>query len=132
MLYNEAGAIADISPRGAAALLRTALEVLTSNHLGQPDVKLTNAIGNLVKAGQIDKRLQQAMDVLRVTGNDAVHPHQLRLADGTDEATALFKLLNLIVDRLVAIPQQIDSLYDAIPESKRDYIDQRDGTPAAD
>lgn len=124
-LYREAGAIADISPRSASALLRTALEVLVQNHLGR-NGKLNDAIGDLVKDGLLDDELQQAMDVLRLVGNGAVHPKEIRLDDTKGEATAYFELLNIVVERLIVRPQRLNNLYAALPESKRNQIEQRD------
>ena len=99
-LYEEACSVADLSPRSASALLRTALEVLTSNHLGQAGVKLNDAIGKLVAAGRLEGELQRAMDLLRLTGNWAVHPRELQLDDESSQnVEALFELLNLVVER---------------------------------
>jgi hypothetical protein len=125
-LYDEAASIADLSPRSASALLRTALEVLTTNHLGQQNVSLNDAIGNLVKDGRLDESLQQAMDYLRLTGNGAVHPREVQLDDQSPSVEALFELLNLVVERLVYRPQRIAHLYAQLPESKRQAVDQRD------
>jgi hypothetical protein len=125
-LYEEAAGIADQSPRSAAALLRTALEVLTSNHLGQMGVSLNNAIGNLVSDGRLDPELQKAMDVLRVTGNGAVHPREVQLDDSAPHAAAMFELLNLAVERLVARPNRIAHLYEQLPETNLAAIGRRD------
>lgn len=125
-LYEEAASIADLSPRSAAALLRTGLEVLTGNHLGQSNVMLNDAIANLVANGRLDPELQQAMDFLRLTGNGAVHPRELQLEDSSQSVLALFELLNLAVERLVARPQRINRLYEQLPQEKRDAIDRRD------
>lgn len=126
-LYEEAASIADLSPRSAAALLRTALEVLTSNHLGQAGARLNDAIGNLVAQGQLDPELQQAMDIVRVTGNGAVHPREVQLdEDDTQSVQALFELLNLTVERLIARPQRIARIYEQLPKDKLDQINRRD------
>jgi hypothetical protein len=125
-LYEEAVSIADLSPRSASALLRTALEVLTINHLGQDGVSLNDGIGNLVKDGSLDDALQKAMDYLRVTGNGAVHPREVQLDDKAQSVEALFELLNLVVERLVYRPQRIAHLYAQLPESKRQQVEQRD------
>ncbi|GAT03813.1 uncharacterized protein RMCFA_3925 [Mycolicibacterium fortuitum subsp. acetamidolyticum] len=125
-LYEEAASISDLSPRSAAALLRTGLEVLTTNHLGQEGVRLNDAIGNLVRDGSLDESLQQAMDYLRLTGNGAVHPREVQLDDQAQSVEALFELLNLVVERLVYRPQRIAHLYAQLPESKRQAVEQRD------
>jgi len=125
-LFEEAVSIADLSPRSASALLRTALEVLTTKHLGQEGVSLNDGIGNLVRDGSLDESLQQAMDYLRLTGNGAVHPREVQLDDQAQSVEALFELLNLVVERLVYRPQRIAHLYAQLPESKRQQVEKRD------
>ena len=69
-VYKEAAAIANQSPRAACALLRLAIEMLLK-HLGEAGT-INEGIKNLVKKG-LDERIQQALDIVRVTGNNAVH-----------------------------------------------------------
>jgi len=38
------------------------------------------------------------MDSLRVIGNNAVHPGEMDLTDDTEAASALFNLLNFVVE----------------------------------
>jgi hypothetical protein len=124
-LYEEARAVATVSPRAAAALLRVALERLTA-HLGHGDKKLNDAIGALVAEGRLAPDLQQAMDALRVTGNDASHPGEVRLDDEAGGVQALFEIVNVLVERLVSIPTRISKIYDALPPAKRQQIEERD------
>lgn len=124
-LYNEAGLIYNKSPRAACALLRLAVDKLC-NELGETDRDINNNIGALVKKG-LPQSVQQALDVVRVVGNKAVHPGQIAF-DVDDEATAtmLMRLLNMIVDRMITEPNEIDSLYQGLSESVRESIDKRD------
>lgn len=124
-LYNEAGLIYNKSPRAACALLRLAVDKLC-NELGETDRDINNNIRALVKKG-LPQSVQQALDVVRVVGNKAVHPGQIAF-DVDDEATAtmLMRLLNMIVDRMITEPNEIDSLYQGLPESVRESIDKRD------
>lgn len=71
--------------------------------------------------------VQQALDVVRVVGNKAVHPGQISF-DVDDKATAtmLMRLLNIIVDRMITEPKEIDSLYQGLPESVKESIEKRD------
>jgi hypothetical protein len=70
--------------------------------------------------------VQQALDTLRVVGNNAVHPGHLDLNDNKETAAALFGLLNFIVERMITHPKQIASLYSSLPQGNRDAIHKRD------
>ena len=122
--YLEAASITNRSPRGAAALLRLCVQKLCI-HLGEKG-NLNDAIGNLVERG-LAKRVQQAMDIVRVTGNEAVHPGRLDLKDDRDTAVTLFGLLNFIADRLITQEKAMDALFESLPEDKRKQIRERDG-----
>lgn len=125
VLYLEAASICEASPRAAAALLRTAVEVLC-NQINQGNDKIFDGIGKLVKKG-LDPQVQKAMDVVRVTGNDAVHPGQIDKADRRSDVDSLFRLINIIVDRLITIPLEIEDLFQKLPEEKKAAIGKRDG-----
>lgn len=111
------------------ALLRVALERLTG-HLGYTEVPIDKTIGSLVAEGHLAPDLQQAMDVLRVTGNEAAHLGEVRLDEEAGGVTALFELVNVLVERLVSIPARISKIYDALPASKLEAIARRDEAPA--
>jgi acetyl/propionyl-CoA carboxylase alpha subunit len=78
-----------------------------------------------VKKG-LDKRVQQALDIVRVVGNDAVHPGQIDLRDDRDTATKLLGLVNLIAEKMITEPKHIEALYGGLPEAKRQAIEKRD------
>ena len=122
--YDEAGNILDSSPRGAAALLRLAIQKLCIE-LGQPGENLNEDIGALVQSG-LDVQIQKALDVVRVIGNEAVHPGQIDLADDRDTAESLFGLVNVITEKMISVPKHIDNLYKSLPETKREQIEKRD------
>lgn len=124
--FTEAAAIADASPRGAAALLRLAIQKLMP-HLGQKGKDLNTDIGNLVTKG-LDTKLQKALDLVRVIGNNAVHPGQLDLKDDKPTTLRLFNLVNLIVESQISTPKHIVEMYESVmPQSNRDAIAKRDG-----
>lgn len=129
-LYEEARSIVHLSPRGAAALLRLALdklcdEVCEDCRKSKLNGKIDKKIELLVSNGLSDK-LQKAFDFVRVTGNDAVHElGLLNVQDNPEIANALFALLNLITEKMITENKQIDSLYNLIPQARRDKIDER-------
>ena len=122
-LYDEAASIANQSPRAASALLRLAIEMLLK-HLGEKG-SINDGIKNLVANG-LDPIIQQSLDIVRVTGNDAVHPGKIVFDDTTD-VQAFFQLINVIADALITQPKQIKEIYDNLPEDKRKAIEKRDG-----
>ncbi len=124
-LYNEAALIANKSPRAACALLRLAIDRLC-NELGETDRDINKNIGALVTKG-LPQSVQKALDIVRVVGNKAVHPGQI-VFDVDDNATAtmLMHLLNMIVTRMITEPNEIDTLYQDLPESVKNSIADRD------
>lgn len=122
--YLEARDIANASPRGAAALLRLAVQKLCK-HLGEPGKKIDDDIKSLVKKG-LPERIQQALDIVRVTGNNAVHPGELNVEDNNEIVQSIFSLINLVVDNQIAEPKRIDELYSTLPDGARKAIERRD------
>ena len=111
-IYEEASTISDQSPRAASALLRLAVEMLLE-HIGRTG-RLDTNIKNLVEEG-LDPQIQQALDIVRVTGNHAVHPGEIVFDDPTD-AQAIFYLVNIIAETFITQPKHIQKLYDNLPE----------------
>lgn len=122
--YVEAQNIATISPRGAAALLRLAIQKLCV-HLGQPGKNINADIGALVSAG-LPLLVQQALDSVRVIGNDAVHPGTLDLRDDRETVNKLFRLVNFIATKTITEPREINELYNGLPADKLAGIANRD------
>lgn len=122
--YNEARRIVNDSPRGAAALLRLSLQKLMVQ-LGEKGQNINDDIKNLVKKG-LPARIQQALDIVRVIGNNAVHPGELDIKDDLSTAQSLFELVNQIAESMISEPKRIDELYGRLPESQRKAIDERD------
>ena len=122
--YDEARAIFSHSPRGAAALLRLAIQKLVVS-LGEKGDDLNTSIGRLVKRG-LRVEVQKALDVVRVIGNNAVHPGVIDVRDNPKIAADLFKLTNMIVEQLITQPKEVDELYSNLPETARKAISDRD------
>ncbi|WP_160165652.1 DUF4145 domain-containing protein [Natrialba magadii] len=124
--FNEARQIVDDSPKAAAALLRLAMEKLTQDLTGKEGQSLYQNIGDLVDDGQIDERVQQALDSVRVTGNDYVHAGEIYNPDDREVALRLFELVNIIVELTITREKLIEEAYSDIPENKKKGIEQRD------
>jgi hypothetical protein len=125
--YIEALSIVERSPRGAVALLRLAAQKLMIS-LGQQGENINNDIRALVQNG-LPVRVQQALDTLRVTGNNAVHPGQIELKDNREMAIGLFGLLNYIVEQQITQPKELDAIYGSLPASSLEQIERRDTPP---
>lgn len=128
-LYQEAASIVAQSPRGAAALLRLAVERLCQE-LGKTG-KIDKMIGDLVKDG-LQTTVQQALDAVRVIGNNAVHPGKIDFDDSPEVAMTLFPLLNLIVTRMIAEPKEVAEIFQMLPEGARAAIGRRDQSPQSE
>jgi hypothetical protein len=123
-LYEEAASINSRSSRGAAALLRLSVQVLCQ-HLGKPGKNLNDDIAALVDDG-LPERIKKSLDIVRVTGNNAVHPGQIEFDENPQVVKNLFKLLNLIVNDRISEPRKIDEIYDGLPQKSREQIEKRD------
>jgi hypothetical protein len=122
--YDEASTTLEASPRGAAALLRLAIQKLCKA-LGENGNNINADIASLVRKG-LDSRVQKALDVVRVIGNNAVHPGQIDLRDDRTTAETLFGLVNLICEKMITEPKHVEAVYERLPESDRKAIEQRD------
>jgi len=122
--YSEARDVVELSPRASAALLRLCIQKLCVL-LDQPGKNLNDDIGALVKAG-LPARVRDAFDLVRVIGNNAVHPGEMDLRDDRETALALFDLANMVVDKMIAEPTQLQSLLDRLPEAALKARDKRD------
>jgi hypothetical protein len=124
--YTEAASILSLSPRGAAALLRLAIQKLCPV-LGATKSDINAAIGELVAAGKVSASIQQALDSVRVIGNESVHPGQMDLKDDVQTAHALFGLINFIVEKAITEPKKVEAIYASLPANKLAGIAARDG-----
>lgn len=122
--YREAGTILNASPRGAAALLRLCVQKLCKE-LGEKGKNIDDDIASLVAKG-LPVKVQRALDIVRVIGNEAVHPGQIDLSDDRPTAEELFRLVNIIAEVMISQPKHIDELYGNLPPNKLKAIEERD------
>ncbi|MGC9610610.1 MAG: DUF4145 domain-containing protein [Minisyncoccia bacterium] len=123
--YMEARSILSRSPRGAAALLRLSIQKLCKQ-LRESGRDINADIASLVKKG-LRPSIQKSLDIVRVTGNESVHPGVLDMKDNREIALKLFDLVNLIADVMISEPKRVDELYESvIPEGKKKAIVERD------
>ena len=124
--YLEAASIINKSPRGAAALMRLAIQKLCKQ-LGESGDNINNDIANLVKKG-LPLKVQQALDTVRVIGNESVHPGEINLNDNREIAIKLFEFVNMIANIMITQPRDIESLYNTLPDEKLEGIKNRDSS----
>ncbi|OSA98119.1 UNVERIFIED_ORG: hypothetical protein B2H98_05360 [Clostridium botulinum] len=124
-IYNEARDVFSTSYKAATALLRLALQYLCIE-LGGDGENINNDIGNLVKEKRLPIQIQKALDIVRVAGNNAVHPGVLDLEDEKTSAVTLFEMINFIVDNQIIQPKKIDEFYNSLPSNALNGIRNRD------
>jgi hypothetical protein len=122
--YEEAALVLSTSPRSAAALLRLVIQKLCAFLLGK-EGDINAMIKELVTEG-LSIKVQRALDVVRVIGNEAVHPGTIDLKDDHDTATKLFTLVNIITETMISQPKHVEELYSSLPPSKLKGIEDRD------
>jgi hypothetical protein len=122
--FDEARSIISESPRGAAALLRLCIQKLCK-HLGEKGKSIDEDIASLVAKG-LNPLVQKSLDIVRVVGNDSVHPGVIDLNDNRDIANELLALINSIADQMISHPKIVKALYGKLPENKRKAIERRD------
>jgi len=128
--FEEARAIVGLSPRGAAALLRLCIQKLCM-HLGEKGTNIDDDISTLVSKG-LNPLVQKSLDIVRVIGNEAVHPGVIDLNDDRGTANRLFSLINSIADQMITHPKSVEELYGKLPEKKRKAIEKRNKKLSSD
>jgi hypothetical protein len=124
--YDEARSVFSRSPRSSSALLRLAVQKLCID-LGGGGKNLNDDIGILVKKG-LPVQIQQALDVLRVIGNNQVHPGILDIRDDPATASALFGLINMVVEVMITQPKHVEALFNKLPANAQQQIQKRDSS----
>lgn len=122
--YDEARQVGAASPRAAAALLRLAVQKLVDQlKPGKGDLNVK--IGMLADEGAIRPKLVNMLDVVRVTGNNAVHPGTMDLDDEPERVITLFKLVNAIVEQTITLDNLVAEAHASLPEAALNGIAER-------
>jgi hypothetical protein len=69
-------------------------------------------------------KVQQALDTLRVIGNNAVHPGELDLSDDIETSLSLFELINFIIKEQITKKNKIASLFSKLPTGTKSAIEK--------
>jgi hypothetical protein len=122
--FEEARDILNLSQRGAAALLRLCVQKLCL-FLGEKGKDIDADIASLVKKG-LNPLVGDSLDVVRVIGNEAVHPGVIDdLKDDRETALKLLQIINAIADQMITHPKSVKEMFDRLPEEKRKAIAER-------
>jgi len=66
------------------------------------------------------------LDIVRVIGNESVHPGEINLNDDKDIAYNLFELVNIIAQTMLTQPKETSKLYSSLPKKRLEAISKRD------
>jgi hypothetical protein len=66
------------------------------------------------------ENIVRALDIVRVVGNNAVHPGELDISDNNEIASNLARLVNLIAEDRITRPKQIAAMFDSLPQGAKD------------
>ncbi|MFM5438394.1 DUF4145 domain-containing protein [Aeromonas enteropelogenes] len=122
--FEEARSVFESSPRASAALLRLCIQKLCI-YLGENTGKIDSDIASMVKKG-LSPLVQQSLDIVRVIGNESVHPGSIDLNDDRETAEQLFNIVNIIVMQMISQPKLVNEMYANLPVSKLKGIERRD------
>jgi hypothetical protein len=70
--------------------------------------------------------IPQALDSLRIIGNEAVHPGTMNIKDDKSTALRLFGLVEVVVEQTITQPKKIGELYGILPPDKVVGVVNRD------
>jgi hypothetical protein len=116
-IFSEAASVLDGSPRAACALLRLCLENFCEEE-GYTKGRLVDKLDKMRESGLLEG-VWEALEAVRVVGNDAVHPGSIRLGDKREFADILFELMNFVADSIISRREAAKRLHALLPETKR-------------
>jgi len=123
-LFEQARKVLFFSPPASCALLRLVIEKIL-DQIEPGSGTINQKIGKLVQK-ELDEKIKKALDIVRVIGDNAVHPLHMDLQDDEKTASTLFDIVNIIVNRTISSTKKIDELYSKLPDTALDKIIERD------
>jgi hypothetical protein len=141
-LHMEAAQVGVVSRRAAAALARAAVERLLKTL--DPDAPAKAKLADYIERvrPRVSAPLGQLLDVVRVTGNQALHvdnqPPELVLLVldsnvGPGVLETLLETANDLVDELITRPKRALELWEKLPEGVKAQLPAPEGsTPSED
>src|ERR1700716_2332737 len=111
------------SPRGAAALLRVATEKLCKE-LGDSEQGPRPTITPLLQE-EVDARVLKVLEAMRVIESNAMPSDHVSVRDDRATAETLSGLVNLICEKMMIEPRQLQALYTKVREGAQNGIEQR-------
>ncbi|MEZ6186143.1 MAG: DUF4145 domain-containing protein [Planctomycetota bacterium] len=128
-IFEEARRVLPHSTRATAALLRLALDHFLHDQLdckpNSPTSTIDQKIAELKVKGVHEDVIRTA-DLIRLYGNDAVHPSEIKFDEDPSIADELFSAINLFVDETVGRQKRLERHRALIPEDKRKVAEERD------
>lgn len=116
-VYNQAGSIADKSPRAANALLRSAIEELMCIIVETPG-DLNLMIEDAYNKNIITAHIKESLHSIRLLGNNTLHPNQIRIEDDVD-TNDIFNIINHIVDVTLHHSEVIENIQNIDSKNKK-------------
>lgn len=115
-IYLEACKVLNYSPRASAALSRLAIDKLTMNFSKK------NTLNDRIKdmaSTDLPEKIITSLNIVRVVGNNAVHPGKIDLTDDESLASSLLELINIIVEKCISEPKKVNDIYNKISSKKK-------------
>ena len=120
---EEASQTLEASPRGAAALLRIAIEKVCEE-LGVSGEGPTDDIAFFVRE-DVDARVQKVLDAAQIIESNTMRPGQIGLGEDRATAETLSGLVNLICEKMIMEPRHLQEVYTKVREGARTTMEQR-------
>ena len=98
-------------------MMRSVLERLCIQIGGDANKSLAENIKSLIKEHKIHPSMEPMMDTVRLAGNNAIHKDRIATLDDADDseiASALFGMVNSIVESAITQPRELDKLHASV------------------